>query len=93
MSLLDKVKWGHHNAEYIKKLRAMSDQDLFDEMVYRAVPDSHDGAHTGFGQFQMDASEIVYRERRGYAYRPDGYGLFDTLMWPEGMSRYEYMTS
>lgn len=78
--ILDKVKWGHHNQAYIAELTAMSDADLFEEMIEKSVPDDHDGGFTGWGQFQQEASEIVYRDRKGYGYRPDNYALFNTLM-------------
>ena len=89
-SLLDKLELGQHNQEYADKLAAMSDEDLYEEMVGAQVPDDHDGAFTGWGQFQQEYSEIAYRERMGYKYRPDNYALFNELMIPEGMSRYGY---
>ena len=81
--MLDKVKWGHHNRTEITRLRAMSDEDLFDEMVSASEPDDYDGAFTGWGQFLQEVSEIVYRERKGYSYHPSNYALFNSLFGPD----------
>ena len=90
--MLDKLILGAHNEEYAEKLAAMSDDELFDEMIDRSVPDDYDGAFTGWGQFLQEYSEVTYRERMGYSYYPSNYALFNHLMWPKG-NRYEYMTS
>ena len=89
--MIDKIKLTEKQRAYAETLAGLSDHELYEAVISAQMPDDYDGAFTDDGLFEQEYSDVYYHHRMGWPYHPDHYSLFNDLLIPKGMSRYEYM--